>query len=417
MSQVLEYKLSSVDITMSAIQNATIEPKADSALLKAFSGDHNLRVLFVSHTYVVGINQGKLAAIAHHGSTQVGLLAPAKWQTKSWNQVFELEQNYSEITYVPARVLLNGRTGGYLYHLGSILTALRRFSPDILQVEEEVFSLSTFQMALVARLTGIPLAVFGWENLDQKLPRLRQRLRQFVLSTAKLIVAGNQDGADLLRQWGYTGEIAVMPQMGVDTTVFKASVRSLPIHRPVRIGFMGRLVHEKGIDLIFEAARLLKDRGRSFEIVLCGSGKNEIQLRALAEQQNISDQVVWKGKVPHADVPVELAQFDILVLPSRTMPTWKEQFGHVLIEAMSMGVPVVGSSSGEIPNVIGRSDFIFIEDKADELASILEGLIDDNSAYEVASQYGIERVKDYYTHERLAEQLIAEWVTILKASD
>lgn len=402
---------------MSAIQNATIEPKTDSALVEAPGGEQNLRVLFVSHTYVVGINQGKLAAIARHGFTQVGLLAPAKWQARSWNQIFELEQDYAEISYQPASVLLNGRTGGYLYRLGSILTALRRFSPNILQVEEEVFSLSTFQMALVARLTGIPLAVFGWENLDQKLPRLRQWLRQFVLSTAKLIIAGNQDGADLLRQWGYTGEITVMPQMGVDATLFRASVRSLPIDRPVRIGFMGRLVHEKGIDLVFEAARFLREKGHSVEIVLCGSGKDEAQLRALSEQQGISKLVAWKCKVPHADVPIELAQFDILVLPSRTMPTWKEQFGHVLIEAMSMGVPVVGSSSGEIPNVIGRSDLVFTEDKADELASILEGLISDNSAYEAASQYGIERVKDRYTHERLAERLIAEWATILKASD
>ena len=402
---------------MSAIQNATIKPEAPRALSETPSGEQNLRVLFVSHTYVVGINQGKLAAIAHNGSTQVGLLVPAKWQARSWNQTFELEQNYSEISYQPASVLLNGRTGGYLYRLCSILSALRSFSPNILQVEEEVFSLSTFQMALVSRLTGIPLAVFGWENLDQNLPHLRQWLRQFVLNTARLIIAGNQDGASLLRQWGYTGEITVMPQMGVDETLFEGFVRSLPVHRPVRIGFMGRLVHEKGIDLIFEAACSLKAKGHFFEIVLCGSGKDEVHLRALAEQQDISKQVVWKGKVPHANVPGELAQFDILVLPSRTMPTWKEQFGHVLIEAMSMGVPVVGSSSGEIPNVIGRSDLVFTENEADELATILERLISNHSGYKAASQYGIERVKDRYTHERLAEQLIAEWINILEKSN
>lgn len=402
---------------MSASQNATIQTKTSTTLLEVPGGALKLRVLFVSHTYVVGINQGKLAAIARNGFTQVGLLAPAKWRARSWNQIFELEQDYSEISYQPAGVMLNGRTGGYLYRLGSILGALRHFRPNILQVEEEVFSLSTFQMAIVAGLTGIPLAVFGWENLDQNLPRLRQWLRQFVLNTAKLVIAGNQDGADLLRQWGYTGKIAVMPQMGVDATLFKATMRSLPTHRPVRIGFMGRLVHEKGIDLIFDAACSLKDKGHSFEIVLCGSGKEEANLRTLTEQQGISEQVVWKGKVPHADVPVELAQFDILVLPSRTMPTWKEQFGHVLIEAMSMGVPVVGSSSGEIPNVIGRSDLVFAENKAADLAIILERLMSDNSGYKAASQYGIERVKDRYTHERLAEQLIAEWAKILKVSN
>ena len=349
---------------MSAVQNVNVSHNISHKVSADPSPGlvkQTLRVLFVSHTYVVGINQGKLAAIARHPLTQVGLMAPAKWHARGWNQIFDLEQDEPGIAYQPASVLLNGRTGGYLYQLNSILRALRQFRPDILQVEEEVFSLSTFQMAVVARLAGVPLAVFGWENLEPNLSPLRRRLRKFVLDTAKLIVAGNQDGANLLREWGYTGTVATMPQMGVDAGLFKATTRSLPTQRPIRIGFMGRLVHEKGIDLLFQAARQLQVNGLSFQVVLCGSGKDEAQLRTLAEQQGIAEKVIWKGKVPHADVPGAMSQFDILVLPSRSIATWKEQFGHVLIEAMAMGVPVVGSSCGEIPNVIGRSDLVFAE--------------------------------------------------------
>lgn len=374
-----------------------------------------LRVLFVSHTYVVGINQGKLSAIAREKGAKVGLLVPAVWQAKSWGQVFELERDCSQVSYFPAKIIFNGRTGAFLFRLGDLLRAIKEFSPDVLQVEEEVFSLSTFQLALVARLTRTPLAVFGWENLEQSLPWPRRLTRKFVLKTARLVVAGNQDGAELLRGWGYTGRITVMPQMGVDTKLFSADARrlasgdSLPTDRPFRIGFMGRLVHDKGIDLIFDAARQLKAQGLSLEVILCGSGTEEDALRAEAERQGIAQQVIWKGKVPHAEVPLEMAQFDALVLPSRTVPTWKEQFGHVLIEAMSMGIPVIGSSSGEIPHVIGCPDWVFSENDAEDLAQKLHRIMADAEKYQVASEWGKQRVAERYTHESIAQKLMSEW--------
>jgi glycosyltransferase involved in cell wall biosynthesis len=68
---------------------------------------------------------------------------------------------------------------------------------------------------------------------------------------------------------------------------------------------------------------------------------------------------------------------DVLVLPSRTMPTWKEQFGRVLIEAMACGVPVIGSDSGEIPTTIGEAGMVFSEGDADGLAAQIARLYND----------------------------------------
>jgi glycosyltransferase involved in cell wall biosynthesis len=71
---------------------------------------------------------------------------------------------------------------------------------------------------------------------------------------------------------------------------------------------------------------------------------------------------------------------DVLVLPSRTTPTWVEQFGRVLVEAMWFGVPVVGSDSGEIPWVIESTGggIVFPEGYATELAAILKMLREDD---------------------------------------
>jgi L-malate glycosyltransferase len=84
--------------------------------------------------------------------------------------------------------------------------------------------------------------------------------------------------------------------------------------------------------------------------------------------------------VPHLETPRYLSAFDILVVPSETQPNWKEQFGRVITEAMASGTPVVGSSSGEIPNLVQKADggLIFPEKNAEDFAGCLRELMTQN---------------------------------------
>jgi glycosyltransferase involved in cell wall biosynthesis len=372
----------------------------------------SLRVLFISHAYVVGVNQGKLDAIAATGKTNVGLLVPSNWKALEWNRAIEVERPYPRIQLYSAPVLFSGRGGAHLYSPWTLWSVLNQFRPDIIQVEEEVFSLLSFEVAILSRFMGKPLIVFGWENLDRVLPRLRQWICQFVLDTAHALIPGNQDGETLIKKWGYKGLCEVMPQMGVDTQFF--SPQTVERDRSeFNIGFLGRLVPEKGIDTLFAAARQLRERGFQFKITLCGSGVSEASLRQEAAAQQVADLVVWRGAVRHEQAPEEIGKFDVLVLPSRSAPTWKEQFGHVLIEAMAMGVPVIGSTCGEIPNVIGRSDLVFDENDATGLAAILERMISDPDWKQEVGQYGLDRVHQLYSHERIADRLQTLWQSVL----
>lgn len=380
--------------------------------------ERKFRVLFISHAYVVGVNQGKLAAIAKTGRVEVGLLAPSNWKSPEWNRPLPLENPYPNLHLYSAPVAFSGRGGAHVYAPWSILKAIEDFKPDLVQIEEEVFSLSTLEVAIWSRMTKIPIVVFGWENLERRLPLPRWWTCQFVLNTVQAIVPGNQDGANLMRRWGYTGLVEVMPQMGVDPDFFSRTLRSdlgesIDRHRPFNIGFMGRLVRSKGIDVIFAAVSQLRAQGIDCYITLCGSGADEQMLRAEADRQQLADAVVWRGVVSHQEVPKEMASFDALVLPSRTTPEWKEQFGHVLIEAMAMGIPTIGSSSGEIPHVIGRADLVFAEDDGAGLAAILQKMILDREWWQQISQYGIDRVDRYYSHDRIAQRLIDLWQTLL----
>jgi glycosyltransferase involved in cell wall biosynthesis len=93
---------------------------------------------------------------------------------------------------------------------------------------------------------------------------------------------------------------------------------------------------------------------------------------------------------------------DLLVLPSRTRPNWKEQFGRVLIEAMATGVPVVGSDSGEIPHVIGDAGIIFPEDDVVTLRETIEKIMGDEELRRRLAQAGRERVLERYTQAQIA---------------
>ncbi len=368
-----------------------------------------LRVLFISHTYVVGVNQGKLNAIAATGQAIVGLLVPAKWQALAWGKRFEVEKPYPNIQIYQAKVWFEGKVGAYFYPPWVIQQAIADFCPDIIQVEQEVFSLAAWEFALWAKFTNKPLVLFCWENRDRQLSKVRNWLRQFVLNTAQLIIAGNQDGEKLLRQWGYTGLIEIMPQMGVDTALFHPGLRPPNSDRPLIVGFVGRLAHQKGIDVLIAAVSQLRDRALECQVVLCGSGPDEEVLRQAAQKQNVADLMIWRGGVRHDQVPEEMSKFDVLVLPSRSVPDWKEQFGHVLIEAMAMGIPAIGSSCGEIPNVIGRADLVFSEGDAGQLAAILERMICDRPWRQQLEQDSLTRAKQNYTHQRIAERSLELW--------
>ena len=93
---------------------------------------------------------------------------------------------------------------------------------------------------------------------------------------------------------------------------------------------------------------------------------------------------------------------------------WKEQFGHVLIEAMAMGIPVIGSNSGAIPEVIGRPDLIFTENNSLELTQIVERLIDNPGWTCDVSYFLLNRAVNEYSDQKIADRLLELWREILK---
>jgi glycosyltransferase involved in cell wall biosynthesis len=367
-----------------------------------------LRVLVASHTYVVGVNQAKLEAVSAIGGVSVGLLVPRAWKSRDWSRQLSLEGPPASVWTMATSTWFSGSVGAYIFPPWRAAQAIREFRPDIIQVEQEAASLAALEIGCLAAVTKSPLVVFGWENVNKSLPWARRLLRSIVLKLTALYVAGSEGAAQVARDWGYQGRTAVLPQLGVDPELF-SSGRRRPRSGQLAVGFVGRLSHEKGVDLLLRALQSVRESGQKVSGIICGTGPEEANLKGLADRMGLASAIEWVPAVSHEQVPEVLSGISVLVLPSRSTPNWREQFGHVLIEAMSMGIPVLGSDCGAIPEVIGRDDLVFPEEDWFSLSRLLGRAASDAGWLAEVGQYGERRVGERYTHAAIARRLVSLW--------
>src|SRR5690606_34333380 len=101
------------------------------------------------------------------------------------------------------------------------------------------------------------------------------------------------------------------------------------------LGFVGRLVEEKGIQTVLSALREARDP--NMVLLLVGDGPYRPDLEEMVASYGIGNQVIFRPSVPSHEVIPVFKTLDSLVLPSLTRSNWKEQFGRVLVEAMAAG--------------------------------------------------------------------------------
>ena len=207
----------------------------------------------------------------------------------------------------------------------------------------------------------------------------------------------------VLRSQGFRGLAPIVLPAGIDSATFhpRTDARGAGAFT---IGYVGRLVPEKGIDTLVSAVARLEPPVR---LEVAGAGPMEAALRRQVLREGIArERVLFLGQLEAGGVAALLRRIDVLVLPSRTTPVWAEQFGRVLAEAMACGTPVIGSSSGEIPHVVGDAGLVFPEGDAEALAARLRELRDSRDLWSRLSRRGLERAS-LYSATRLGEQTAA----------
>ena len=327
------------------------------------------RILVIGHTYTAPINRLKFNLVAEDPRFELLLLTPQKWRndlTVTDNVPAPQSGRYRTV-FVPTVRVPGFGWHHVLYLIPGMAGIIHDFHPHLIYCEQEPICLVSGQTALLAG--NIPVIFFSWENIqrtDLKY-RLLSPVRALCYRKSRFMVAGSEGAARVIRGQSYRKPVYITPILGVSEGLFFPDFpRSKKPPGVFTIGYLGRFAEQKGVDTLLEALTLLEP-DMPWRLVLVGGGPCRRDYENFVNRRGMAGRVEFHGAVPHDLVPEFLRGLDALVLPSRSTPTWKEQFGHILIEAMACGVPVVGSSSGEIPVTIGEAGLLFQEGEAGDL--------------------------------------------------
>lgn len=275
-------------------------------------------------------------------SHRVDLIAPRFWKSRSLGHAYRLAptSSASPAHGKPAlhalATLASGRNSLFLW-IG-LERLLRRLKPDILYCWEEPWCLSAWQVGRMARRLDIPMVFYTAENRPKRLPWPFPALMRRVFSESAGCIAPTQEIAGRIRAQGFSGCIFVIPLWIRPRRPLRAdgSERSL--------AYVGRLIPLKRVDLLVESLSHLP----GFRLRIIGDGPERPRLAALVRDLGLEGRVDFRGHVGNRDLESALDGSSLLILPTGENARQAEQFGKAALEAVSCGLPVLASRTGNL---------------------------------------------------------------------
>jgi glycosyltransferase involved in cell wall biosynthesis len=366
-----------------------------------------VRAVILSHHYANPDQRGKLRALVGQGAA-LAVAVPARWSAPGApgsHTISFADDGGVRIIPTPTRGV-DEAGAPIAWRSSALRRLLTDFRPDIVQVEEDPTARVAPAVTRMARQLGIPVVAFTSDSLPRKHALLAGARRRRALSGAAGVIGANSLATGLVRQEFPSLASAVIPRLGLP-------VPRAPIpepHPPLAIGFVGRLVPEKGLDVLFRAC--IKLHG-SWTITVAGSGPAQEELEALAERLGMASRVTWLGAISRQDLVAVWPRLDCLAAPSRTSANWVETYPVQVLEAMANGVAVVTSDSGALRETTGGAGLTFREDHAEGLAEVLGRLLADAELRERLAAEGRRRVIAEYADDAIARKTLAFWREVL----
>lgn len=369
-----------------------------------------MRVLLISHTCQTVEGQPKAWQLAQFSDVELCVLTPDRWFLYGeWK--FAAPPQNAPFRFEVGKTLWSWSRKGqwYLHWYPQMARLLREFQPDIIDLWEEPWGLVSAQTCYL-RERIIPRAKIISEteqNILKTLPPPFENFRSYTLKRADFCVARNREAQQVLRAKGFAGTVRIVPN-AVDAQSFrpldKESCRRKYELSGFVVGYVGRIIEEKGV---MDLLKSLQFCHAEVNLLIVGSGDFRATLESRARELGLSTRLRFAGAVAADELPILMNAMDVLALPSRTTPRWKEQFGRVIIEAHACQTPVIGSSSGAIPDVVGKGGIVFPEGESWALAEAVETLRNDEARRLQMGEIGRRQVEENYTWQRVAEKMHA----------
>jgi glycosyltransferase involved in cell wall biosynthesis len=345
--------------------------------------------------------------------------APSKMASKPWLQLLA-------IPYI---------ISGFFKCIG----ICRKFRPDVIHAH---WPFPHAYIALgAAKLFRIPLVLnfHGAELLLIRKKKWVKPLLKFAIGQAQAVFANSSFTAGKIKalrnvdvEWSpYGTTLPTDERRGTDGAGALREVEPHPINGKFKILFVGRHIERKGICYLIEAAKYLpRDK---FEIRIVGVGDITDKLKELAAQVNASAgmrgdednhepafapaEIIFTGKLSPEELANEYRTANVFTLPAIVDSKGDtEGLGVVLIEAMELGLPIVASNVGGIPDVVvnGVSGILVPEKNPEALANAYKRLSAEPELLKQLLAGAQKRIRDCFTWDGIIDRQIAAYKKIIR---
>lgn len=322
-----------------------------------------MKILAVGHSLVIDSNRKFWGHFARQTESEVDLICPKVWSSNLKPEIpFVGSESDSKLRRIFAiSVFFRGNGSFFFFSPRSLWRIFQAETYDAIYLNQETWAMATLVFILCkffSKNKDTPLYLCVAQNIRKEKLRFLHPYERLISRFVFSFLHCSQGVEDVLRWKGIRTPSYYFP-LPFDEEVYRVKPSK---SAPFTLGYLGRLSEDKGLGILLEALDQLNGREIQFPLIIGGKGPLETLLTS-------KPYVQFLGLIPHSEAHTFYDHIHLFVLPSQTRPHWKEQFGRVMTESFGAGKPVLGSSSGSIPEVLTKLDWpwIFKEDSVSDL--------------------------------------------------
>ena len=370
-----------------------------------------MRVLRIAHSSLTPALRQRERSIARlYPDVELEVITTRRWREAE----VEVEATADDLFPVRmARTYLSKHIQLFAYDPRPIIKTLREHRPHLIDLNHEPYSVACAEVLTLCKSFAPQASIVlqACQNIFKNYPPPFNWLEQRAFRRVAAMHVCSETVREVLRAKGFEKPVHIVP-FGANTEAFIPRVVRDRSEKPLTIGFVGRMLPGKGLSVLAEALETLG--GEPWRLLVVGDGPEREEFERRLATSALLERAQFTGAISFDLVPDYFQHMDVLVIPTETTKRIREQFGRVIVEAMASGVPVIGSTCGAIPEVIGDAGLVFPEGDGAALAGALRRVLSDEEFRERLARAGRPRVEEHYSWERVAEKTYELYQRVMK---